>query len=265
VARVVRCPRCGSLDAGSIEPIGIEFDRMHCHTCGYDEICDVWQISFDWNENVPDPNVSTVLPDDRFHALWTSLGAEGPSAAVLATLREAYGEPHRAYHDATHIGACLAIFDQVHALATHPAEVEAALWFHDAIYDTHASDNEARSAILASDLLGKAGVPADRIERIADHINATRTHESTSQDGKLVIDIDLSILGSDPATYDRFEAAILREYSWVPEDAFRAGRAAVLRSFLDRPAIYTHLADRYDARARANLTRALSSLEPPRG
>ncbi len=265
---VVRCPRCGSLDAGSVEPVGIEFDRMRCGACGHEQICDVWQISMDWTETVAPGRARsaarTLLPDDRFRAWWASLGAEGLGAEVLERLREAYDEPHRAYHTARHVGACLAVLDEeaVAALPERPAEVEAALWFHDAVYDTHAHDNEERSAAWAEECLAVAGVDPRVAARIGDHVRATRTHAAASSDGQLVVDIDLSILGAEDVVFDRFEEEIRLEYAWVEQAAFAAGRSAVLRRFLDRPAIYATalFRERHEARARANIARALEAL-----
>ena len=57
-----------------------------------------------------------------------------------------YSEPHRRYHTLQHLAECFAAFDEIAHLAEHPADVELALWFHDAIYDTRRSDNEQRSA-----------------------------------------------------------------------------------------------------------------------
>jgi predicted metal-dependent HD superfamily phosphohydrolase len=211
-----------------------------------------------------DRDTFAELPGDRFRALWKALGACGRGDDVLERLAAAYAEPHRAYHTARHVAACLALLDQadVRALAERPSEVEAALWLHDAVYDTHAHDNEARSAALAGEVLRAAGVGDAVVDRIAAHVRATQSHVSDSADGRLVIDIDLSILGADDATYDAFEAQIRREYAWVEPAAYAAGRAGVLRRFLDRTTIYATplLRDRLEARARANLARAIAAL-----
>lgn len=258
--KVVRCPRCGSMNAGSVERVGIEFDRMRCQRCGHEEICDVGQIRLEWNEEVPSPHLrgDVVLPDERFIALWQSLGAEGSSRDALVCLRDAYAEEHRVYHDARHISACLALLDDPAIRAT--PEVEAAIWFHDAVYDTHANDNEERSAVLAEELL--RGVAKERVARIASYILATKHHDAEDHGARLVLDIDLSILGTDPETYDRFETEIRREYAWVDEPLFAAGRAAVLRRFLDRPQIYATalFRERYEQQARENLTRRVATL-----
>jgi predicted metal-dependent HD superfamily phosphohydrolase len=265
---VVRCPRCGSMDAESVEPIHIEFDRMRCAACNHEQICDFEQIKDAWNESMEPEAVPRVqwhmLPSVRFYELWSALGARGHGSSSLQRLRAAYDEPHRAYHTARHIGACLRLLDEaaVTAAAEHVVEVEAALWFHDAVYDTRARDNEERSAELAVEALGGAGVADDVVARIAAHVRATKAHVPESADGQLVIDIDLSILGEAPEVFARFEEEIRREYAWVEEAAYVAGRTAVLRGFAARPFIYgTPLfRERYEARARANVEASLAKL-----
>ncbi len=265
---VVRCPRCGSTDAESVEAIMVELDRMRCAECGHEEVCDEHEIKLRWNERVSrgsvEPGVTHVLPDVRFVELWRALGATGAGRGVFEELRAAYAAPGRAYHSASHIGACLRVLDeaQVRALASSPEEVEAALWFHDAVYDPRSADNEERSAVLAIESLGAAGVGGDVRERIAEHVRATRSHVASSPDGQLVIDVDLSILGASPATFARFERDVRREYAWVDADAYRVGRAAVLGRFLERPAIYgtPALRERFEAQARANLAWSMRRL-----
>src|SRR5690606_12945472 len=126
---------------------------------------------------------------------WEGLQARGDDAAVRDALRAAYAEPQRKYHTQQHLAECLALYDQHRDLAVEPAEVEIALWFHDAIYAVRASDNEARSADWAEAELRKAGVPEPRIARVRNHILATR-HSALPEgsDQALLIDIDLSIL-----------------------------------------------------------------------
>ena len=69
---------------------------------------------------------------------------------MIASLEAAYSEPHRHYHDRRHIQQCLALLDEVPELMESERRVLTwAIWWHDAIYDPRASDNEARSAELA--------------------------------------------------------------------------------------------------------------------
>jgi len=178
-------------------------------------------------------------------------------------LVDAYSQKHRRYHTGAHIEHCLQAFDSASGLAREPAEVEIALWFHDAIYDPYASNNEAKSADWACELLSRGGVGNERVERVRAHILATR-HEAPAEldDSKLVVDIDLSILDVDEEAYARFETDVRQEYRWVPGPLFRSKRAEILASFLARPTIYSTTAfrDRYEAPARRNLTAAITAL-----
>lgn len=198
---------------------------------------------------------------ERWRAL---LGRIAPAADADAAWNEivaAYGAPERHYHALRHVGAGLSVLDESRELAGNADEVELALWLHDVVYDSHASDNEERSAAWAGALLrdggGEGHAPA--VERL---ILATRHRdEPDTGDAALIRDIDLAILAAPPEQFDRYERAIRAEYAWVADGDFRRARAELLRSFLARARLYLtpQLRDRFDARARANLRRSLSS------
>jgi predicted metal-dependent HD superfamily phosphohydrolase len=200
----------------------------------------------------------------RWYALWSSFGVgEAQAAACFDQLQMCYTEPHRAYHNLAHIADCLTQFDQVRDLAESPTEVEAALWFHDVIYDPRRQDNEEHSADWAWAALTDFGIATALCERIRALILATKhTAISQGQDAQLLVDIDLSILGRPPAEFDRYERAIRQEYAWVAEEQFRHGRAKILHGFLARERIYqtTHFYQRLEQPARQNLTRSVAKL-----
>lgn len=198
----------------------------------------------------------------RWHAVWHELELAAP-ATVFDELVAHYAESHRHYHNALHIADCLRQFDSARHLCEHPAEVELALWFHDAIYDTHAKDNEAQSASWAAHVLKNAGAAQTALEHVQALIMATRHAAApATRDACVLVDIDLSILGAAPERFDAYELEIRAEYAWVPEVLFRATRRKILAEFLQRPSIYSTIAFRQnlEASARANLARSLRAL-----
>lgn len=202
-------------------------------------------------------------PAERWHALWRRIGAAGDGAAELADLTARYREPARHYHTLEHIVHCLEELDRAVAPADRPDEAELALWFHDAVYDPRAGDNEARSAALADRMLGAAGIEPAARERIGSMIIAT-THAAAPRPGDtaLVCDADLAILGSTPERYHRYVQQIGAEYAWVPEPVFRQTRATVLERLLARPSLYATAGfrEKYEQRARRNLSAELDRL-----
>ncbi len=199
---------------------------------------------------------------ESWRRAWHGMAAAGDGAQVHASLLVRYAEPHRAYHTLQHLAECLDAFDPVRALAPHPAEVEMALWFHDAIYDVHRHDNEAQSARWASEALSAGGAPPDAVERVVQLVLATR-HAAPPEgdDACLLVDIDLGILGAAEARFAEYERQIRTEYAFVPEPQFGERRRAILQSFLDRPAIYgtAHFRARLEERARRNLARSIAT------
>ncbi|MCC2677150.1 MAG: hypothetical protein K0R58_4097, partial [Ramlibacter sp.] len=169
------------------------------------------------------------------------------------------------YHTLQHLRECLAHFEAASSLAPRPAEVEAALWFHDAVYDPKARDNEQRSADWAARSLLAADCEAGVAERVRALVLATDGHAASDDpDTQLLLDVDLAILGAAPARFAEYERQVRAEYAHVPEAEFRARRAEVLAAFLARPRIYLTPAfhDALEERARGNLQHAGSILQP---
>jgi predicted metal-dependent HD superfamily phosphohydrolase len=209
------------------------------------------------------PEEYATLDRNRWIDLWSRLGAQGGGSSIFANLALAYAEPARAYHTAEHIQDCLAQLDRCRNSSKRYDEVEAAIWFHDAVYVPGESDNEDRSARLAQTALVACAAPAETARRIAELVLATR-HLTVPRtpDAQLLCDVDLSIFGRDPEIFDEFERRIRREYHWVPEVAYRMARSEALAGFLGRHPIYQtdYFRSLYETQANANLTRVIAQL-----
>ncbi|NET35313.1 MAG: N-methyl-D-aspartate receptor NMDAR2C subunit [Cyanothece sp. SIO1E1] len=185
-----------------------------------------------------------------------------PKVNLYDDLAAVYGESSRHYHTSEHVSACLCQWERYQSLAEKPYELAVAFWFHDAVYDTRRSDNEAQSAHWAERYLVAERADSSVVSRIVEMILATKMHYATEPDSRLMIDIDLSILGAPKHVFERYDQAIRREYDWVPEQQYRTARQQVLKTFLDRDVIYQTQAlhQRYERQARENLTRKIESL-----
>jgi predicted metal-dependent HD superfamily phosphohydrolase len=197
------------------------------------------------------------------------VATEPPAAAAQragAELLARWSEPHRRYHDRRHLAAVLDRLDEL-ALPDDPgtaAAIRLAAFFHDAVYEPLADDNEERSAELAEHALGELGWPAERRGEVARLVRLTREHRASPDDlaGALLCDADLAVLAAEPVAYAAYAADVRAEYAMVPDDLFRTGRAAILEALLESPAIYTTSAARarWEERARRNVTAEVSLL-----
>ena len=167
-----------------------------------------------------------------------------PLKRELSALYKAEG---RHYHSLAHIEAMLALAGDYRASLHDPEAVEAAIWFHDAIYDSRAKDNEAQKCRTCRDKSSPVAPMRSASTRIVgdDHRPPPRMNcpafdltRHSVRDAALFLDMDLSILGAAPDVFDAYEQAVRREYGWVEEPMWRAGRGAVLKNFLARPHIF---------------------------
>jgi predicted metal-dependent HD superfamily phosphohydrolase len=201
---------------------------------------------------------------ERFVRLWKRLGAAADEGLADKLVR-AYAEPHRRYHGLDHLRDCLAQLDAAPADETERDLAETALWFHDAVCVPGRADNEARSADWAAEAMLRAGIAEVQAREVARLIRSTdHTQPAPDSLGALVCDVDLSILGREPAEFAEYERRIRDEYRGVPERLYREGRSAILSQFLARDPIYrsAHFRARYESAARRNLAQALERLKP---
>ncbi len=194
---------------------------------------------------------------------------------VFEALDSHYSEPHRYYHNWAHIADSFDKLDDIDSSGYRLYDndlivIEFAIWFHDAIYDTKEYDNEDKSARLFLDLcrdLNPDSFHVDdqdlywRRKDVTKLIRGTKEHKPTrSVRGRVLFDIDLSILGSSNEEFDEYDSCIKAEYHWVPPDIFSAHRSKFMSDLLNRKRIFQtrYFHDKYEEQARNNLRRAVS-------
>jgi predicted metal-dependent HD superfamily phosphohydrolase len=192
-------------------------------------------------------------------------GANSPSPdRHAANLLARWAEPQRRYHTTDHLVAVLDRIDVLEEYAQDPALVRLAAWFHDAVYLPDRSENEERSARLAERALPELDIDPSRTAEVARLVRLTVTHDPASDDtnGAVLCDADLAVLAAPPEAYAAYTAAVREEYAFVPAEAFREGRAAVLRQLLDLPRLFrTPYGEReWEERARGNIRTELAHL-----
>ena len=211
----------------------------------------------------------------RWRADCAAVAAGAPATTVDdigSDLLRRWHEPHRRYHDATHLTEVLTAVDNLcsvggvdgsgHAVAT------LATWFHDAVYAVDpTAANEAESASLAARQLARLPVEPDLTARVVAVVLDTATHELTpeaSADPARVVvhDADLWVLSAPVARFDEYCAQVREEYSHVPVSLYATARAEVLRPFLVREHVYrtAHARAEWEPSARENLARELTRL-----
>ena len=187
--------------------------------------------------------------------------------APFDRLVAAYSEPPRYYHTLEHLGEMFRVVGRLASVITDMPAAQFAVWYHDAVYDPKATDNEERSAGWAEADLKSWGVTDSTWTAVRALILATKhtAEMPATSDAAAFLDADLAILGAAEARYARYATDIRKEYGWVPEEQYRAGRRAVLESFLNRERIYRTavMFDEGEGAARRNLTAEVERLMLP--
>jgi len=226
----------------------------------------------DWEvhvaRHVPEEVVLKIkekIIEERAKVHWTSLmnqlGNPEGIEEVFEQIVFRYREPHRGYHTLLHI---VNILDELASLNLKDiTELKFALWFHDIIYDPRATDNESASESMAVDFARRFELKENFIDKVKGFIRVTRHTTMVYYFlEKLMVDLDLAILGKSEKEFDEYEAGIRKEYGWYSDEDYRKGRADFLSKLLARPSIYCTETFRakYESTAQSNIARLIEKL-----
>ncbi len=198
------------------------------------------------------PQRAQVVPG--LCAAWHELMPAAPGLG--RELLERWQEPHRHYHDVRHLAQLLAALAALGG-GTPARPVTLAAWFHDAVHDGIAGDDERASATLARTALEAAGLPADEVDEVVRLVLLTIDHDPDPADdaGILLVDGDLSVLGQPPGRYHYYSRGVRLENPQFDDHKFASGRMRALDGLLSKEQLFGSLAGRefWEAQARGNL------------
>ncbi len=200
---------------------------------------------------------------DRFAALWKRCAEPDDPACpgIFRALEDRYDESHRVYHNGDHIRHCLAEFDSINTALTQTSRdiIELSIWFHDAIYEIAASDNEAESARWFSSLA--SGRLNPDIIRAVNRCILYTTHQEMPADpcSLYMVDIDLSGLGQHWEGFAADGQKIREENHQLDDEMFVCGQIEFMNRLMNRSRIFytEYFNTRLENRARQNIIRQL--------
>lgn len=200
----------------------------------------------------------------KFNELWTQIKGKKNPKLLFKELNNFYSEQHRFYHNLKHVKNMLIELEDVKKQIKDVNPVKLAIWYHDAIYNTQKHDNEEQSAVLAKNVCEENNFSKEFTSKVHNLIMATKHGEIPSdKDSKILIDLDLAILGKDSKIFQTYENNIRQEYVWVPKEIYKVERVKVLNQFLNRDSIYLtdHFKDKYENKAIKNLEWSINQLK----
>lgn len=186
-----------------------------------------------------------------------------------------YNETHRFYHTQIHIFNCFVELNkfmvETKAPTDHALLVSWALFYHDAVYNVpgkSAGSNEVDSAKMFFNQPG-TNFKTNMKETVAEAIVATTSHTVDTNNlnsrravAAITCDIDLSILGKEPAVYLEYVDHTRQEWAFVTDEQWVIGRRRFLGGMLERRRIFhtQYFADLYAVQARHNMQAELDML-----
>ncbi|MBW4507685.1 MAG: hypothetical protein KME64_14395 [Scytonematopsis contorta HA4267-MV1] len=206
--------------------------------------------------------------ESEWHKLFSLYQVEPASSQkIFDEIVAAYSSNERHYHNLLHIQQVLKTASILKPLAFNFPTIQIAIWFHDFVYDPKAKDNEEKSAEYAFIYFKNLNIPLSIINDVVNMILNTKNHYACPKDidSQILIDSDLSILGSESLEYKAYARAIRLEYAWVSDTEYQIGRTKVLQKFLQRERIYfTEFAFKmFEFKARENINNEIFNLSQP--
>lgn len=137
---------------------------------------------------------------------------------------EHYNEPHRYYHNWSHITDLLI---KAHKKDILSDDLMLAIAFHDIIYNPKSLNNEENSADLLLEYY--------RNDDIINAILETKSHNPTTKLSEQLCELDLEILNSPLDIFADYDRKIFREFQFVDYSMYKEKRIEVLSKLPIKP------------------------------
>lgn len=145
------------------------------------------------------------------------------SSKLFSELKKRYQEPHRKFHTLEHVKDLLKKSEIFYLKFEERQILTLAIFYHDAIYDIHRSDNEEKSASLLRSCGPYLNLPEEIVESASKLIQDTQAIN-------LFNALDYSILASNENLYEDYKSKIYEEYQVIPRTIFTTKRIEILSS-----------------------------------
>lgn len=195
---------------------------------------------------------------------WHQLMPEHPDLGLK--LLTYWSAPGRHYHGPEHLAECL---DALDVLGSSLRSERLAIWFHDAVHNNQAGEDERHSAALAERELAHAGVGGAERAEVSRLILLTIQHTTTVDDapGARVCDADLAVLAASRNRYDQSVRQLRAEQPHLDDLSWQQQRRRRVTELLARDPLYLSSVgrERWQASARTNLAaeaRQLAATDP---
>ena len=175
---------------------------------------------------------------------------------------EHYSTKNRHYHNLGHLEYMIRLAFVYKSEISDFNVLLFSIFYHDIVYNVKRSDNELKSAEIASDRLKRLGLTDTQIRQCHQQIMATKEHDhAEGMDTNFLVDFDLAILGENTEKYSEYTRRVRKEYAIYPDFLYKKGRKKVLRHFLEMDKIFkTKLfIESFEAQARKNIQRELEA------
>jgi predicted metal-dependent HD superfamily phosphohydrolase len=205
-----------------------------------------------WLQNYWQDLVSEYTDDAMVNSLWKDI-------------RSHYTSKDRNYHNLSHLYNMFLLLEDIKTKIEDLDSLKFAIWYHDIIYKSINKDNEEQSANFVEKVLKSFNFDDSRVKKIRKLILSTKKHELLSvenNDNAYLLDLDLSILGTDWETYQLYIQSIRKEYKIYPNILYKPGRKKVLKHFLERESLYftEQFKIKFEKQARENLKKEIELL-----
>lgn len=203
--------------------------------------------------------------EDNWRILSSDYGDDSITNTLWETIKSQYTSKNRHYHNFSHLYNMFLQLEDIKMEIEDLDSLKFAIWFHDIIYKSTNKDNEEQSATFAENGLKSIDFDDLRLKKVKKLIISTKKHDLVlveNYDNAYLLDLDLSILGTDWEAYKRYIQNIRKEYRIYPNILYKPGRKKVLNHFLERDSLFftERFKTKFEKQARENLKKEIEML-----